>query len=390
MNRSLVGHSKVLVSLLAAALLPAVTVAQTSAGRVVHAAAYVGADGKIHTGGVVVVENGVITQVGGDVPSDTRVDAYPGGVVCPGLIDCAASLGAYGNLSERQNAIQPHVNARDAFDRFSRQLRAALAAGVTTFALAPDDQNLVGGRIAVCQTAGPDGKPRILTEAGPLKLSIAPESFKQDREPTSRAGAIGLLRETIEAARRDASEDNPLAAFAAGRLTGVFTTPSGADVLAALRLKADYGLRLVLVHTRDARLVAEQTAGQVTGVIVGPLDLAAGRREALAAGVFERHAVPVALAGGLPARPADSLRIAAAVAARAGLTPEAARRAITTVPADLLGMGDRIGKIQKGHQADLVVFSGDPLDLRSRVLAVYVAGQRVYVPDLKAPEGDQP
>jgi hypothetical protein len=269
-------------------------------------------------------------------------------------------------------------------------LRAALAAGVTTFALAPDDQNLVGGRIAVCQTSGPNGQPVVLTDAGPLKLSIAPESFKQDREPTSRAGAIGLLRERIEAARQSGSETDPLAAFAAGRLPGVFATPSAADVLAALRLKADYGVQLVLIHTRDARLVAEQTAGQVAGVIVGPLDLGVGRREALAAGIFEHRGVPAALAGGLPARPADSLRIAAAVAARAGLSAEAARRAITAVPAELLGVGDRIGRIQEGYRADLVVFSGDPLDLRSRVLAVYVAGQRVYVPDLKALEGDQP
>ena len=129
----------------------------------------------------------------------------------------------------------------------------------------------------------------------------------------------------------------------------------------------------------------------VAGAIVNPLDLTAARRDALAAGLFEKHGVKVAIAGGLPHAPADSLRIGAAVAARAGLTPEAARRSISIVPAELLGVDEQVGSIALGHQADLVVFSGDPLDLRSRVLAVYVGGQRVYVVREKsAQQGERP
>ena len=72
-------------------------------------------------------------------------------------------------------------------------------------------------------------------------------------------------------------------------------------------------------------------------------------------------------------------RAAAAVAVRNGMTPAAARRAITSAPAAALGISDRVGSIERGRLADLVVFSGDPLDLRSRVLAVYVRGRRVFV-----------
>jgi imidazolonepropionase-like amidohydrolase len=292
-------------------------------------------------------------------------------------------------LAEQQSSIQPQIRAADAFNRFSVQLRRALAAGVTTFALAPDDQNLIGGRIALCQTAGPEGQPRVLSDAGPLKLSLAQDALKFDREPTSRSGALGLLRETIEAARGDTRTDATLAAFATGRLPAVLTAPTGADVLAAVQLNADYGVRLVLVHTLDARRVAELATGKLVGVIVGPLSLTAGEREAAAAGYFERHGVAVALAGGLPGTPPDNLRIGAAVAARAGLTPAAARRAITAVPAELLGVADRVGVLQAGHQADLVVFSGDPLDLRARVLAVYVGGQRVYRANANSSQGEE-
>jgi imidazolonepropionase-like amidohydrolase len=95
--------------------------------------------------------------------------------------------------------------------------------------------------------------------------------------------------------------------------------------------------------------------------------------------VFEKHGVKTAIAGGLPTAPADSLRIGAAVAARNGLSLPAARKAITNIPAELLGIEEQTGKIEKGLRADLVVFSGDPLDLQSRVLAVYVSGVRVPV-----------
>ncbi len=356
---------------------------------VIQAGAYIDGDGEIQTGAVVVIVDGLIARVGGELPGGVPVENYPRAVLCPGLIDCGAALGVWGGLSERRDAIQSRVSARDAFDRFSGQLQAALAAGVTAFALAPDDQNLVGGRIAICQTGGPDGRPHVLTDAGPLKLSLSPAAFKRDREPTSRGGAIGLLRDTIANARA-AADDDPLAAFAAGRITGFFAVPSGADVLAALALADEFGLRVVPIHTHDARLVAEQVAGRVPGVVVGPLDLTAERRDALAAATFEHQGVPVALAGGLPQHSPDNLRIAAAVAARAGLSPAAARLAITKVPADLLGVSDLIGAIKQGGRADLVVFSGDPLDLRSRVVAVYVGGQRVYYAETAGVYGEQP
>lgn len=386
-----------LALLLAALVLPVATYAQQAAGtRVIQAAAYVNADGKICDEAVMVIDGEAFAQVGGDPPAGVPLDTYPGAVLCPGLIDCQASLGTAGNLSERQNAIQPHADARDAFNRFSPQLRAALAAGVTTFALTPDDQDLIGGRIAVCQTSGPDGHPRVLSDAGPLKLSLSPEAFKVDREPTSRIGALGMLRETIAAARNADAADETLAAFASGKTIGLLTAPSSADMLAGLQLIDEYGLKLVLCHTMDAHRIAAEVGGgpntpsRALGVIVGPLDLASGPRAATAAVRFEQQRVPVAIAGGLPGTSADSLRIGAALAARAGLSPEAARRAITIIPAELLGVGARLGALRKGQQADIVVFSGDPLDLRSRVLAVYVAGRRVYAADTEPARGDQP
>lgn len=342
----------------------------------VRGGGYVAADGKIQSGGVIIIRDGRIAEVASDAPDDVRVDAYDGAVVSPGLIDVAAALGAYGQLREVQHALQPKAAARDAFDRYSRQLRAALEAGVTGFGLSPDDENLVGGKIAVCRTSGARGSPGILTDSGPLKLSLSPVAFKSDREPTSRGGAIAMFRSALERAR--GADAGALHALVSGQVRAVFTTPSGADVLAALELAKTFGFEVTLIHNADARHVAEAVARAGASVIVGPYGLFTSPRGATAAGIFEKAGAPVAIAGGLPTRSADSLRIGAAVAVRNGMSPAAARRAITSAPARMLGVADHIGSLQEGRQADLVVFSGDPLDLRSRVLAVYIEGRRVY------------
>jgi imidazolonepropionase-like amidohydrolase len=170
----------------------------------------------------------------------------------------------------------------------------------------------------------------------------------------------------------------------------VLTAPSGADVLTAIELAEKFQIRLVVAHTADVHRVAESAAGKLAGFIVGPLDLSSGPRTARAAGLLEARKIPVAIAGGLPQTSADSLRVGAALAARAGLSPAAARRAITSAAAELLGVSDRLGAVAVGQRADLVVFSGDPLDLRTRVLAVYVGGLRVHLASPAEAEGEAP
>ncbi len=358
---------------------------------VVHAAGYISPTGTLEREGIIVIGDGTILRVGGEIPANVRVDTFPtGAVVCPGLVDCQAALGVWSGLSERADAIQPAVRASDAFNPYSPELRRARNAGVTTFAIVPSDEDLVGGRIAVCQTSGPNDEPHLLQPAGPLKLSISPACFKVDRPPTSRMGALGMLRTTLEQARLRSADADPLAALAHGQLVGFLAAPSGADVLSAVDLAREFDLQLVVQHSEDARQVASAGTGVFAGVIVGPLTLDTNLREAFAPARFATHNIPVAIAGGLPATSPDALRIGAAIAARAGLPPAQARLAITTIPAQLLGVGTRVGTLKKDLQADLVVFSGDPLDLRTRVLAVYVAGQRVYSAEPRANEETMP
>lgn len=348
--------------------------------RVVRAPQFVSPDGELLENGLIVIRDGKIAQVGGQPPAGAETDEYDAAVLSPGLIDVASALGAFGNLTENQAAIQPAAIASDAFDRFAPQLAAALRSGVTAFALCPDDQNLIGGRIAICHTGGPGGRGGLIADDGPMKLSLSPETYKPDREPTSRAGALRLLRAVIEQSRAAKPPgDNPVSLVAAGRLPAVVSAPAGADAIAAAEMAEDYGLRLTIQHSRDALDVAPELARRKLSVIVGPLSWNTSRREAAAAAVYEKAGLSVSIAGGSPLYAADSVRFGAALAARHGLSAAAARRAITSAAAAALGLGDRLGALKSGLAADLVVFSGDPIDLRSRVLAVYIDGQRVYV-----------
>lgn len=380
--RTLIG----LGSLVATALACVATAAADI--RAIRAPAYVGPDGRIIRDAALLIRDGVIVNIG-EAPADVPVDSYDRAVLSPGLIDLMSSLTAVGQLDESVEAIQAQARAADSADRFDRHLRKALEAGVTSFVLAPDDRNLVAGRVAVCSTYVPNRAAKFVTDAGPMKLSLSPAVLSADREPTSRSGAIALLRAALSAAAKGQPAlgrspgttiaiTPPLIDFAKGNLNGIVTVPTAADVATMLGLAGEFKLKLTFIHNNDAREIAGEIAKAGAPVIVGPYDLSADPRTAGAAGVFEKAGAKVAIAGGLPWQAADGLRLSAAVAVRNGMSPDSARKGITSVPAEILGLSGKIGVIAKGARADLVLFSGDPLDLRSRVIAVYVGGVRVY------------
>jgi imidazolonepropionase-like amidohydrolase len=345
---------------------------------VIQASSWVAPDGGIQRGAVIVVRDGLIAEVS-DKPADAgdlAVETYDDAVVCAGLIDAVSALGATGQLSEPAESMEPKANAADSFDPYHREMAAALRAGVTSFALVPRSDNLVGGQAAVCKTAGEAG-PYVLTTDGPMVFSISDRELQPQRNPTSRAGAMAMLRSAIEQSRLR-SDSSAMTRFTAGKLPALAYAPDVADVTSLAGIAKEYGVRIHFIQTEDARTSAAVIKSVSGTAIVGPIGMASDWRDARAGGLFEKAEVPVVVAGGLPAESADSLRFGAAVCARSGLSAEAARRAITIEAARALGVADRIGSIEKGKQADLVIFSGDPLDLRSRVIAVYVNGRLAW------------
>ncbi len=364
-------------SLRSAAVLAVLLVSGAAAAQtVIQADGWVKPDGSLAREAVyVTVRDGQVAEVSGTAPQGAAVQRFEGGILAPGMIDLSGGLAALGDRSEDANAMEPAARAADALDRYQDYAHRLAHAGVTAFAICPDDTTLIGGRLAAVHSVGPDGRPALLG-AGPLHVSLSASVYRVDREPTSRTGALGLLRRTLRAATAG-DQPEPLRAFAAGELAGLVTAPTAADVLATLRLADQMNLEVSLRHTVDGRDVAGLPGLRDMRVVVGPLSNYASDRDRHSAGALQRAGVRIALVGGYPNAGPDALRLSAAMAVRGGLGLDAARRAVSLVPAEVLGVADRLGAIEVGRQADLVVFSGDPLDLRSRVLAVYSAGRRL-------------
>jgi hypothetical protein len=201
--------------------------------------------------------------------------------------------------------------------------------------------------------------------------------WRDDRPPTSRAGALYELRSLLADAREGEAHPSVNAAIA-GRWGAVLVCDSGDDLTGARDALGELGRRFAIVHSEDAIDLAAEAEDLRRPVIVGPYELTSDRRVLLGAAALADSGVEVAFRGGYPETDVRGLRITAALAVRHGMDPAAARRAMTLVPAKVAGVGGRIGAIASGKDADLVLFSGDPLRLDARVLEVYVKGVRVY------------
>jgi imidazolonepropionase-like amidohydrolase len=365
-------------------VLPAV--AQTSQLRpqAIVAGRHVTIDGTISQELTIVLADGRIqAAVPGAKHQESGGAAYfPDAVVCPGLIDVQSSAGAYGNAVESAFSIDPGASAIDSFDPDHRDFRLAVESGITTALLAPAPTNLVAGSCVVVKTGGTASARAgaVLRQDGPLVFGFGPATWRFDREPTSRIGAMAMFRSVLAGAK-SGSQHARLRSFVSGKLDGLLYCDQAMDVSAALRLFGDPSSKASIVHNSDVHDLAEELAGSKASIIVGPYSFAMAPRTLAMAGVLEEAGVEVAFAGRMPIEGGHSLRQTASLAVRYGMDPAKARQAMTINAAKAAGVSDRVGAIRAGMDADLVVFSGDPLRLDSRVLAVYIDGIRVYSAD---------
>lgn len=371
-------HWSSLAAIAILALMPAVTVAQQPSAVV--AGRLQMPDGALQSGSGVAISKGKIDAIrpAAEFAEADNVDRYPDGVICPGLIDIRSEIGAYGRNSESAHSIDPAVSAVDLLDTRHGDFRAALTAGITTVMIAPSNNNLVSGAAVVVKTDG--GPEAVLRANGPLVFALGPSVWAYDRAPTSRVGSLLMLRDALNAAKAGNGHER-MKAFASGKADGICYCAEPMDVDAAVRTLDLFGGRVSVVYNGTEFGVVDLLASAGWPLIVGPLTFDKAPRALMLAGRAAQAGVPVAFAGGLPVQPSDSLRISGALAARNGMSMKAARAAMASIPAMIAGVEGRVGSIRQGLDADLVVFSGDPLRLDSRVLAVYVNGRRVYVAD---------
>jgi imidazolonepropionase-like amidohydrolase len=343
----------------------------------------------IYTGSGAPIQDGVLTVRDGkvvrveaagestDAASSETMTVLADAVIVPGLIDLLAAPGATGQLSEPTSAVQADVRSVDVLAPGHADFDEALAAGITTVVLLPRWDNLVGGVAAAVKTSGPSLDARTIRTDGPLALSVGRAVARRDRIPTARMGVYDLFRRTLEGAASESGESG-LAAFARGKLDGLVHCSDASDARFVLGQIGERGLQGAIFLGGPVDDMLDELAESGVPIVLGPFALDTSERMLRTPGKLAERGLPIALAGAFPEAPLQGLRLTAALAARHGLATEHAVPAMTSVPARVAGIGDRVGSLAPGRDADFVILSGAPLDLSSRVLAVYIDGKRVY------------
>lgn len=363
--------------------------------------------------GVILIRGGKIADLGADVviPPDARIMDASNAVVMPGLVDASAIAPVRGDRNEQSNEMTPSLRISSGLDPQSKTLKRILQNGCTTLCVMPGGENLIGGLGVVVKTVGPlsNINEMILKEDAGLKIVMGSDATvgnripRQEpptdfyfRRPTTTMAVAWMLRKCFFDAQQYAAsareEDADLKVIAAA-LKGVIpirvNVRRAIDIRTALRIADEYRFRLVLDECTEGYKVADELAKKEVPVVLGPFyyyptgssQYDEGREVNWNnAGLLVRAGVKVAIASNGQDE-SIGLLTAAAFAVRHGMPRAEALRSITLVPAQILRVADRVGSLEKGKDADLLILSGDPLAVTSRIQRVILNGKTVYQMD---------
>ena len=362
---------------------------------------YYTSTGKVHESALIVVEGGKIRAITPGVEA-TR-DALKAAVVTAGMIDASARLNSGTTSVEQSSEVTPLVSAEFGVDLFSPGWGRLARKGVTSAFITPLNQNCIGGMGTVLKTAGDrsvkgrtvEGAPMICGAIGSQPSQRNSSAFGRptsffNRRPTTRMGVEWEWRKSLfeaaQAKEPDASQKVLLDALA-GKV-GVFVQAwATQDIRTAVFLKEEMAregfgeMRLVIDAGAEAWREPAMLVRSNTAVILPPVP-AQGRTTDGAlmsvecASVLRDNGVSFALSGHGGSR----LDLQAGLAMRGGLTREEALRAVTLTPAQLLGVDGRVGSVEAGKDADLILWNGEPFEATTRPVGVLVSGHLALDP----------
>ena len=364
--------------------------------------------------GVVLVRDGKIAAIGTadsvNIPADYRV--LKAAVVTPGLIDAHATVGLSGLLNqpqdqdmwEKSSPIQPELRAIDAYNARDPLVAWVRSFGVTTVNTGHAPTALISGQTMIVKTLGRETDEDVVNPAAMTSVTLganglnAPDGSpgSASKSPGTRAKAVALLRaELIKAQEYAHKRDGKDEAKRPGRdlrlealLRGLdgtqpflVTVNRQQDIVAALRLAREFKLKLILDGCADAPLVLNEIKASGFPVIVHPTMQRSNQdTENLSvetAGKLHAAGIPIALQSSYESYVPKTrvVLLEAAVAAANGLGFEPALASITIDAAKLLGIARLTGSLEKGKDADLVLYDGDPFEYTSHCTGTIINGQ---------------
>ncbi len=365
-------------------------------------------EGAVVENGVVLVRDGKIERVGpaSSVSIPDGYEIHDAAVVTPGLVDARATVGLSGILNQDQDQdhldtsdpIQPELRAIDAYDPGEELVDWVLGFGVTTVQVGPSPGAPVAGQMAIFKTAGETVADALVEDAPMVSFVLGSGIRGNFDSPGTRSKEIAMLREALMGAQQyvekmgdEDEEKRPardlrkeaLARVLSGEAAALITAHRAHDILTALRLTEEFGLRMILDGGSEAYLVTDQLSDARIPVILHPTMVRTyGDTESASfetAKLLHDAGLTVAIQSGYESYVPKTrvVLFEAAVAAANGLGMEDALRTITIDAARILGIDDRVGSLAEGKDADLVLFDGDPFEYTSHVCTVIADGEVV-------------
>lgn len=359
--------------------------------------------------GVIVITDGKVAAVGPaasvQIPDGYRV--LEAAVATPGLVDARATVGLTGILNtrhdsdqlERSAPMQPELRAIDAYNPNDRLVEYLRSFGITTVHTGHAPGETISGQTIIVKTVGRTVDEALISPLGAIVCTIGPWAQKDGgKSPGTRAKVIAILRaELIKAREYDqkVSKAEPgskpdrnlrleaLAAALRGEIPLLITAHRAQDIEAALRLREEFGFKLILDGAAESYLLLDQIKAAGIPVIIHPSMMrAVGEMENASfttAAKLREAGIPIALQSGFESY-VPKVRVVlleAAIAAANGLTFEQALAAITIDAARIIGADKRVGSLEVGKDGDVALFDGDPFEYTTHCIGAIIDGKVV-------------
>ncbi|HWR23499.1 MAG TPA: amidohydrolase [Feifaniaceae bacterium] len=370
--------------------------------------------------GDVLIRDGRIAAAGEHLSEDgAEVVDCTGRYVLPGFVDAHCHIGMWedgmgeegADGNENSDPITPQMRAIDGLNPFDPCFKEARAAGVTTVVTGPGSANVIGGQFAALKTYGRYIEEMVIQDPVAMKAAFGENPKRvyteQKEAPYTRMAIASLFRGAMVEAQEyerklklgeedaDKLPDRDLGLEALlpvlhGEIKLKMHAHRADDILTALRLAKEFNLSVTLDHCTEGHLILdvlkEQTEALGAGVILGPLFSDRSKIELRnmtfrAPKLMHEAGIPFALMTDHPVIPIQHLPVCAALCVREGLDADEALRAITINAAKITGIEKRVGSLEAGKDADIAIFDGPPLDVRSHCLRTIINGNTVHLLD---------